>query len=91
MTTGDHLSWILMDELLVKSLGLNKSCDAFQSYSQLQICLLSFSNTFIIDINMRRIEDEHKGILTVISLTQDQLDEIVSDKIPSFPWDPGVH
>jgi hypothetical protein len=40
---------------------------------------------------MRRIEDEHKGLLTVISLTQQQLDEIGSDKLPSLPWDLGVH
>jgi hypothetical protein len=26
-----------------------------------------------------------------ISLTQEQLEEIGSDKLPSFPWDPGVH
>jgi hypothetical protein len=29
MTTGEHLSWIPMDELLVKSLGLTKACDSF--------------------------------------------------------------
>jgi hypothetical protein len=91
MTTGEHLSWIPRDELLVESLGLTKACDAFQSYSQLQICLLSFSDTFIIDNSMRRIADEHIGLLTVISLTQEQLEEIGSDKLPSFPWDPGVH
>jgi hypothetical protein len=34
--------------------------------------------------------DEHRGLLTVISLTQEQLEEIGSDKLPSFPWDPGV-
>jgi hypothetical protein len=90
MTTGEHLSWILMEELLVESLGLTKACDALQSYSQLQICLLPFSNMFIIDSRMRRIEYEHIGILTVISLTQEQLEEIGSDKLPSLPWDPGV-
>jgi hypothetical protein len=37
------------------------------------------------------IADEHRGLLTVISLTQEQLEEIGSDKLPSFPWDPGVH
>jgi hypothetical protein len=37
------------------------------------------------------IADEHRGILTVISLTQKQLEEIGSDKLPIFPWDPGVH
>jgi hypothetical protein len=39
---------------------------------------------------MRRIADEHRGLLTVISLTQEQLEEIGSDKLPNFPWDPGV-
>jgi hypothetical protein len=37
------------------------------------------------------IADEHRGLLTVISLTQEQLEEIGSDKLPSLPWDPGVH
>jgi hypothetical protein len=35
--------------------------------------------------------DEHRGLPTVISLTQEQLEETGSDKLPSFPWDPGVH
>ena len=35
-------------------------------------------------------KDEHRGILTVISFTQEQLEEIGSDKLPSLPWDPGV-
>jgi hypothetical protein len=90
MTTGEHLSWIPMEELLVESLGLTKACDTSQSHSQLHICLLSFSDTFIIDMSMRRIEDEHRGLLTVISLTQEQLEEIGSEKLPSLLWDPGV-
>jgi hypothetical protein len=36
------------------------------------------------------VADEHIGLLAVISLTQEQLEEIGSDKLPSFPWDPGV-
>jgi hypothetical protein len=36
------------------------------------------------------IVDEHRGLLTMINLTQEQLEEIGSDKLPSFPWDPGV-
>jgi hypothetical protein len=140
MTTGEQLSWILMDELLVESLGLTKACDAFQSYSQLQMFLLAHPDTFIIDNNIRRdrpwlrawrvsrprlhdrstftaysrsevdrvrqtvetwcvmvsiidqvTTDEHRGLLTVISFTQEQLEEIGSDKLPSLPWDPGVH
>jgi hypothetical protein len=139
MTTGEQLSWIPMDELLVESLGLTKACDAFQSYSQLQMFLLARPDTFIIDNSMRRdrpwlrawrvsrprlhdrstftaysrsevdrvrqtvetwcvmvsiidqvTTDEHRGLLTVISLTHEQLEEIGSDKLPSFPWDPGV-
>jgi hypothetical protein len=90
MTTGEHLSWIPMDELLVKSLGFIGACGIFHLYSQPQISLLSFSDTFIIDNSVRRIADEHRGLLTVISLTQEQLEEIGSDKLPNFPWDPGV-
>jgi hypothetical protein len=54
MTIGEHLSWILMDELLVESLGLTKECDTSQSYSQLQMFLLACLDTFIIDNSMRR-------------------------------------
>jgi hypothetical protein len=54
MTTREHLSWIQMDELMVKSLGLTKACDTCQSYSQLQMFLLACPDTFIIDNNMRR-------------------------------------
>jgi hypothetical protein len=36
-------------------------------------------------------EDEHRGLPTMISLTQEQLEGIGSDKLPSLPWDPGVH
>ena len=35
--------------------------------------------------------DEHRGLPTVISPTQEKLVEIVSDKLPSFPWDLRVH
>jgi hypothetical protein len=71
VSTGEYLSWIPMDELLVESLGLTQACDAFLSYSQLQICLLSFFNTFTIDNSMKRITDEHRGLLTVINLTHE--------------------
>jgi hypothetical protein len=43
-----------MDDLLVESLGLTKACDTSQSYSQLQMFLLAYPDTFIIDNNMRR-------------------------------------
>jgi hypothetical protein len=36
------------------------------------------------------VEDENIGLLIVISLTQEQLEKIGSDKLPSFPWDLGV-
>jgi hypothetical protein len=35
--------------------------------------------------------DEHGGISTVSTMTQEQLVGIGSDKLPSLPWDPGVH
>jgi hypothetical protein len=54
MTTRERLSWIPMDELLVESLGLTKSFDTSQSYSQLQMFLLACPDTFIIDSSMRR-------------------------------------
>jgi hypothetical protein len=153
MTTGEYLSWVPMDALLVESLGLTKACDIFQSYSQLQMFMLAFPDTFIIDCSMRRDrqwqrtwrvvrprppdmsaftayskigvdhhrqtieslcmmvsiigqgiadvseddidtdshEDEHGGLPTVINMTQEQLAGIGSDKLPSLPWDPGVH
>jgi hypothetical protein len=58
-----------MDELLVESLGFIMEGGIFHLYSQPQISLLSFSDTFIIDSSMRRIADEHRGLLTVITLT----------------------
>jgi hypothetical protein len=51
MSTGDYLPWVLVDDLLVKSLGLTKAYDTFQSYSWLQIFMISFLDTFIIDNN----------------------------------------
>jgi hypothetical protein len=35
--------------------------------------------------------DEHGGILTVSTMTQEKLVGIESDELLSFPWDPGVH
>jgi hypothetical protein len=48
MSTGDYSPWVSVDELLVKSLGLTKVYDTFQSYIQLYLFMLSFTNTFII-------------------------------------------
>ena len=36
------------------------------------------------------IANEQKRLLTVIIMTQEQLEEIGSDKLPGFPWDPRV-
>jgi hypothetical protein len=47
--TDEYLPWVTVDELLVESLGLTKAYATFQSYSRLQICLLAFLDTFIID------------------------------------------
>jgi hypothetical protein len=41
-----------MDEILVKSLGFTKVYDILQSYKQLQLFLLAFPDTFIIDIKI---------------------------------------
>jgi hypothetical protein len=51
MSTGDYSPWVPVDELLVKSLGLTKAYDTSQSYRQLQLFLLAFLDTFIIDNN----------------------------------------
>jgi hypothetical protein len=44
----------------------------------------------MVSIIGQMIVDEHRGLLTVISLTQEQLEGIGSDKLPSLTWDPGV-
>jgi hypothetical protein len=54
VATGEWLLGVQVDILLVESLGLTKSCDTFQSYSQLQLFLLACPDTFIINSNMRR-------------------------------------
>jgi hypothetical protein len=139
MATGEQLSGVQVDVLSFESLGLTKPGIIFQPYSQLQMSLLPFLDTFIMDSSMRRdrqqqrawrvrrprppdrstftassrievdhhrqpaetwcvmvstigqmIADEHRGLPTMISLTQEQLEEIGSDKLPSLPWDPGV-
>jgi hypothetical protein len=140
MATGEQLSRVQVDVLLVESLGLTEAGGIFHPYSQLQMSLLSFPDTLIMESSMRRdsqwqwtwgvprprppdmsiltassrlemdrhrqrvdtwcvmesimgleIVDEHRGLLTVISLTREKLEEIGSDKLPSLPWDPGVH
>ena len=54
MSTGDYLPWVSVDELLVKSLGLTKAYDTFQSYNWLQIFMIAFPDTFIIDSSTGR-------------------------------------
>jgi hypothetical protein len=54
MTTGKQLSWVQVDVHLVESLGLTEEGVIFHSYSQLQMYLYSFPDTFIMDNNMRR-------------------------------------
>jgi hypothetical protein len=49
MSTSDYLPWVPVGELLVKSLGLTKAYDAFQTFNRLHIFLLAFPDTFIID------------------------------------------
>jgi hypothetical protein len=45
----------------------------------------------MVSIIDQEMTDEHRGLLTVIRPAQEQLAEIGSDKLPSFPWDPRVH
>ena len=45
----DYSPWVLVDELLVQSWGLTKAYDTFQSYSWVQIFMIAFPDTFIID------------------------------------------
>jgi len=52
MSTCDYSLWVLVDELLVKFLGLTKVYDTFQSSIQLQLFLLAFPDTFIINNNI---------------------------------------
>jgi hypothetical protein len=140
MAMDEQLSGVHVEVLLVESLVLTMADDIFQSYGQLQMSLLPFSDTFIMDNNMRRdrqwqrawrvrgtrpldmstitasnsiemdfhrqpvetwcvmvstigqtIVDEHEGLLRVIPLTQEKLEEVGSDKLPSLPWDSGAH
>jgi hypothetical protein len=51
MSTGDYLPWVSMAQILVNSFGLTKAYDTFKSYSWLQIFMVSFLDTFIIDDN----------------------------------------
>jgi hypothetical protein len=51
-STCNYLPWVLVDELLVNSLGLTKAYDTFQSYIWLQIFMVAFPNTFINDNNV---------------------------------------
>jgi hypothetical protein len=52
--TGEQLSGVQIDVLLVESLRLTEAGVIFQPYSQLQMSLLPFSDTFIMDNSMRR-------------------------------------
>jgi hypothetical protein len=52
MSTDDYLPWVSVDKILVKSLGLTKAYDTFQSYSGLQIFMIAFPDTFIIESNI---------------------------------------
>jgi hypothetical protein len=47
-STCDYSPWVLVDEYLVKSLGLTNAYDTPQSYIQLHLFLSSFLGTSII-------------------------------------------
>jgi hypothetical protein len=52
MSTYDYLLGVPVDKLLVKSLGLTKAYDTFQSYNGFQIFMIASPDTFIIDNNI---------------------------------------
>jgi hypothetical protein len=52
MSTNDYLSWVPVDEILVKFLGLTKAYETFQLYSSLQIFMIAFPDAFMIDNNI---------------------------------------
>ena len=52
MSTNDYLPWVLVDELLVKFLGLTKAYETFQSHSWLHIFMIAFPDAFMIDNNI---------------------------------------
>jgi hypothetical protein len=54
MAIGEQLSGVQVDVLLVESLGLTEAGGIFYPYIQLQISLLPFPDTFIIDSSLRR-------------------------------------
>jgi hypothetical protein len=49
MSTGDYSSWVPVDELLVKSLGLTKAYNTSEASGRLQLVLLAIPDIFIID------------------------------------------
>jgi hypothetical protein len=54
MDMGEQLSGVQVDVLLVESLGLTEAGSIFYPSSQLQMSLLLFPDTFIMDNKMRR-------------------------------------
>ena len=65
----------------------------FTTYSRSEVdCVRQTVETWCVMVSIinQVTTDEHRGLLTVISFTQEKLEEIGSDKLPSLPWDPGV-
>jgi len=66
----------------------------FTAYSRSEVdCVRQTVETWCVMVSIidMVMTDEHSGLPTVIRPTQEQLAEIRSDKLPSFPWDPRVH
>jgi hypothetical protein len=62
----------------------------FTAYNRSEVdCVRQTIETWCVMVSIidQVTTDEHKGLLTVISLTQEQLEEIGSDKLPSLPGD----
>jgi hypothetical protein len=66
----------------------------FTAYNRSEVdCVRQTVETWCVMVRIidQVMTNECCGLPTVISPAQEQLVEIGSDKLPSFPWDPRVH
>jgi hypothetical protein len=66
----------------------------FMTYSRSEVdCVRQTIETWYVTVSLidQVMTDEHRGLQTVISPAQEQPVETGSDKLPTLPWDPGVH
>jgi hypothetical protein len=66
----------------------------FTAYNRSEVdCVRQTIETWYVTVSLidQVMTDEHRGLQTVISPAQEQPAETGSDKLPTLPWDPGVH